>query len=267
MTANAAVRAGAGLVSLYVTPDAYPVIAAAVMPEVMTAPVEDDGELLERCRTLDVLAIGPGLGPNARRQEKEASTLLALIEHFPGLMVVDADALNLLAAAPSSPSGTRLQALHRRSGPRLLTPHPGEMRRLFPASEALPRHETANRFLALFATEPGSGLSEAKPPLTLLLKGSRTLVAEGSRRSYNSTGNPGMATGGMGDVLTGVCAALAGQGLYGFDAARVGAWVCGRAAEKAVMHGWRSHESLSATDLLEFFGGAFEELRGGGGTF
>ena len=254
MAANAAVRAGAGLVSLFVTPDIYSIVASAAMPEVMTAPIDCYLNLLEK--PFDGLAIGPGLG------QSDADDFLTLIERFPGPMVVDADALNLLA------TGENLELLRRAAGPRLLTPHPGEMLRLFPESAGLSRIETARRFLESFPD----------CPITLLLKGARTLVAERAlapksptspaaesdatvRMSFNSTGNPGMATGGMGDVLTGTCAALAGQGLSLFDAARVGAWVCGRAAELAIFHWGHSQESLCATDLLDFFGPAFDELR------
>jgi NAD(P)H-hydrate epimerase len=97
--------------------------------------------------------------------------------------------------------------------------------------------------------------------VTLLLKGSRTIIAEKGRPlSYNSTGNPGMATGGMGDVLTGVCGALLGAKLAPRDAARVGAWVCGRAAELAIFRGQASEESLLPSDLLDHLGLAFREL-------
>jgi len=78
--------------------------------------------------------------------------------------------------------------------------------------------------------------------------------------SNNTTGNPGMATGGMGDVLTGVCAGLAGQGLSLYDAARLGAWVCGRAAEIAIFWRGASEESLLASDVLDHLGDAFNEL-------
>src|SRR5205823_6770475 len=98
-------------------------------------------------------------------------------------------------------------------------------------------------------------------PVTLLLKGSRTVVAEsGKRVSYNTTGNPGMATGGMGDVLTGVCAALLAQKLSPFDAARVGAWVCGRAAELASFDNGESEQSLLPRDVVTNLGRAFREL-------
>src|SRR6185295_13502727 len=101
-------------------------------------------------------------------------------------------------------------------------------------------------------------------PVALLLKGARTIVAErGKPLSYNTTGSPGMATGGMGDVLTGVCAALAGQDLALYDAARLGAWLCGRAAEIALTAGRESEESLTPTGLMAQFGRAFETLRAG----
>ncbi len=250
MAANAAVRAGAGLVTLCVTPDIYAPVAAAAMPEVMVMPLDCYLAVLER--PFDALAIGPGLG---RENAGDAQDILAVCEYFKGPMVIDADALNLLAAGP-------METLHRALGPRLLTPHPGEMARLFPESERLTRLETARRFLEAHAGHPA--------PLTLLLKGSRTLVAElgtdnegDPRISYNTTGHPGMATGGMGDVLTGTCAALLGQHLSPFDAARLGAWVCGRAAELALSHGGQSQESLAATDLLGFMGRAFNGLRSG----
>jgi NAD(P)H-hydrate epimerase len=99
-------------------------------------------------------------------------------------------------------------------------------------------------------------------PITLLLKGSRTIVAErGKFISYNSTGNPGMATGGMGDVLTGVCAALLAQRLSPFDAARVGAWTCGRAAEISIFNHGESQQSLLPRDVLTNLGRALGELQ------
>jgi NAD(P)H-hydrate repair Nnr-like enzyme with NAD(P)H-hydrate dehydratase domain len=131
----------------------------------------------------------------------------------------------------------------------LLTPHPGEMKRLLP-DEKETRAKRATRFCQRF-------------PVTLLLKGSRTIVAERDRPlSYNTSGNPGMATGGMGDILTGVCAGLAGQGLSLYNAARLGAWLCGRAAEMAIFNGSQSEQSLLPRDILDHLGNAFHELRG-----
>ncbi len=235
LAAEACVHAGAGLVTLYVTPDIYPLVAARIAPEVMVQAVASFDEVLTARH--DVLAIGPGLGT------APAKEVLAFIERAPQPMVVDADALNLLATRPNT--------LGRCAGPRLLTPHPGEMARLDPASASRPRRATAEDFTARF-------------PVTLLLKGARTLVAEHGRPlSYNSTGSPGMATGGMGDVLTGVCAALAAQGLALHDAARLGAWLCGRAAELAVFGGAESEESLSARHVIARLGDACKNLRAG----
>ena len=115
--------------------------------------------------------------------------------------------------------------------------------------KTLPRREVVGAFCDLY-------------PAALLLKGAHTLVGQcGEPLAYNSTGNPGMATGGMGDVLTGVCAALIGQKLSPYDAARFGAFLCGRAAEMAVRDGGESEQSLVALDLPRFFGHVFGEVR------
>jgi NAD(P)H-hydrate epimerase len=96
------------------------------------------------------------------------------------------------------------------------------------------------------------------------LKGARTIVAQrGHPLSYNSTGHPGLATGGVGDVMSGLLAALVGQGLTCYDAGRVGSWVIGRAAERAIFLEDESAESLTATSLLTQFGQAFTDLRNG----
>ena len=142
----------------------------------------------------------------------------------------------------------QVDILKQCEGPRLLTPHTGEMARLFETGK-MSRAGIATNFCDKF-------------PVTLLLKGSRTLVCErGKAISYNTTGNPGMASGGMGDVLTGVCAGLLGRQLSIYDAARLGAWVCGRAAEIAIFNGNASEESLLASDVLAHLGATFNELR------
>nr|MBA2585292.1 bifunctional ADP-dependent NAD(P)H-hydrate dehydratase/NAD(P)H-hydrate epimerase [Chthoniobacterales bacterium] len=98
--------------------------------------------------------------------------------------------------------------------------------------------------------------------VTLLLKGSRTIVAErNAPLSYNTTGHPAMATGGIGDVTTGLCAALIAQNLSPYDAARVGAWISGRAAEIALFLGTESEQSLIARDVVDHLGAAFSDLQ------
>jgi ADP-dependent NAD(P)H-hydrate dehydratase / NAD(P)H-hydrate epimerase len=231
MTAEGALRGGAGLVELFVPREIYPIVAAAAPAEAMVKAVRSYRDLLEE--KIDVWALGPGLG------KSEAKDILKIIERAAAPMVVDADGLNILAGD--------VEILKRCAGPRLLTPHPGEMRRLFDSGK-MSRAGTAKNFAEAFS-------------VTVLLKGARTIVAERDRPlSYNSTGNPGMATGGMGDVLTGVCAALVGQGLSLYDAARVGAWACGRAAEIAIFEKGESEQSLLPRDVLKNLGRAFTEL-------
>lgn len=230
LTTEGALRGGAGLVELFVPRDIYSIVAAAAPAEAMVKPVRAYRDLLEE--KIDVWALGPGLG------KAEAKDLLKLIERAAAPMVVDADGLNILSGDT--------EILKRFAGPRLLTPHPGEMKRLFDSGK-MSRAGTAKNFTDSFA-------------VTLLLKGARTIVAERGRPlSYNSSGNPGMATGGMGDVLTGVCAGLVGQGLSLYDAARVGAWACGRAAEIAIFEKGESEQSLLPRDVVKNLGRALLE--------
>src|SRR5713101_7161359 len=232
MTASGALRAGAGLVEVFVPEEIYPIIASAAPVEAMVKPVRSYRKLLEE--KIDIWALGPGLG------KSHAAEILDLIKCAEQPMVVDADGLNILAR--------EIDILRHCRGPRLLTPHPGEMERLFEVGK-MSRAGTARNFCEQF-------------PVTLLLKGSRTIVAERGRPlSFNTTGNPGMATGGMGDILTGVCAGLLGQRLSIYEAARLGAWICGRAAEMSIFSSGASEESLLATDVLDHLGNAFNELR------
>ncbi len=234
LAADACLSAGAGLVTLFVTEDIYPLIATCAASEVMVHPVKSYLEVLEA--RLDVLAVGPGLGSS------HASEIRQLLERAPQPMIVDADALNILSE--------NIHLLERCAGPRLLTPHPGEMARLDPDSTHRSRRATVEAFMARW-------------PHTLLLKGARTVIGQsGKPLSYNTTGTPGMATGGMGDTLTGVCAALAGQGLALYDAARLGAWLCGYAAEIAV-GSTEAEEALTPTRLTEYLGNALFDLRRG----
>ena len=230
MASQGALRAGAGLVEVFVPEEIYDIVAGAASMEAMVKPVASYRHLLKE--KADVWAVGPGLG------KSHAAEIIDLVEKVKQPMVLDADGLNIVSEKTS--------VLRRCKGKRLLTPHPGEMKRLFPEQES--RAKTAAKFCDRF-------------PVTLLLKGSRTIVAERGRPlSYNTTGNPGMATGGMGDVLTGVCAGLLGQGLSTYDAARVGAWLCGRAAEIAIFNGNQSEQSLLPHDVLDHLGDAFKEL-------
>lgn len=236
MSASGAVQGGAGLITLFADESVYEILATRAPVEVMVHPVHSL-EDAAKMNSIDVFAVGPGLG------RKYDEPLRQWIRDEPRPMVIDADALNALAQDSS--------ILEQAAGPRLLTPHPGEFARLFP-DKPPDRLGSARAFLSRF------------PRVTLLLKGARTLVADASHASYNTTGNPGMATGGMGDVLTGVLGALVSQKYSLTESARLGSWVCGRAAELAVAAG-ESEESLSPTHVLNYLGRAFSELRDGAG--
>jgi NAD(P)H-hydrate epimerase len=232
LATHGALRAGAGLVRVYVPDEIYEIVATAAPIESMVHPVRRYRDLLDE--PIDAWALGPGLG------KARASEILNLIENAAQPMIVDADGLNILAE--------KIDILRSCRGPRLLTPHPGEMKRLMESGK-MARAGIARNFCDRF-------------PVTLLFKGSRTIVCErGKPISYNTTGNPGMASGGMGDVLTGVCAGLAGRKLSTYDCGRIGAWACGRAAELSIFRGRASEESLVASDVLANLGGAFNELR------
>jgi ADP-dependent NAD(P)H-hydrate dehydratase / NAD(P)H-hydrate epimerase len=233
LASKAALKAGAGLITLYTTEDVYSIVAAKAETEVMVKPVTDLREVLSD--RLDAIAIGPGLG-RGRLEE-----VIQIVREFANPMVVDADALNIISKHP--------ETLSRAAGPRLLTPHPGEMSRLL-STNNLSRAESVEWFTK-------------EHPVTLLLKGARTLVGQrGYSLSYNSTGTPGMATGGSGDLLTGVCGALLGRDIAPYDAARLGAWLCGRAAELTLRD--ESEESMIPSDTLRYLGKAFEEIREAG---
>lgn len=254
----AALRSGAGLVKLAVPASCLPIVAA-YEPSYMTVPLAEDsagrlssgareriGELVEEATTV---AVGPGLGRSAALTELVAW----LFQTAPRPLVVDADALNALAASPSVGSGWASGAGWR-AGPRVLTPHPGEFRRLWGGS-AESREEQERQAIAL-ANRTGA---------VIVLKGARTLVTDGRQAYRNITGNPGMATGGSGDVLTGITAALLAQPLavaadsHPFGAACLATYWHGLAGDHAAAR--LGEVSLIASDLLRFLPTA---IRGGG---
>lgn len=235
LASRGALRAGGGLVTLYAREEVYPILAAKAPPEVMVKPI---GSLVEIASDqLDAIAIGPGL------TTANSAEIVDLILTDPRPMIVDADALNCLALTPGA-----LERLPASS--RLLTPHPGEMAWLFPAAAGLEsRLEIARTFVQ-------------RHPVTLLFKGSRTLIAAPDRpTSFNTTGHPGMATGGIGDVLTGVCAAFAARGLGLYDSACLGSWLIGRAAEIWRWNLGQAPEGLAAGDVAARVPAAIRDLR------
>jgi ADP-dependent NAD(P)H-hydrate dehydratase / NAD(P)H-hydrate epimerase len=255
MSALAALRAGAGLVTAAVAESILPTVAA-VAPELMTMSLLEGaaGEISRRnleAALLDpvlekksVIAVGPGLG-----QEPEAvEFFLGLLERSKVPMVIDADALNALAANPEKLNG------HGRL--LVLTPHPGEMARL--AGMTIKQVEADREGLARrFASEHH---------VTLVLKGWRTLIAHADGRiAINTTGNPGMAKGGSGDILTGIIAAMIAQHPeQPAEAVEAAVYLHGLAADFAVRS--QDQHTLLATDtvahLYEAFGFRSED-RGG----
>jgi len=244
LCAQAALRAGAGLVTV-ATPGSLVPLVAPGMPACMTLSLDDDGQgvLTERgaqqlCAQLSkftAVACGPGLG----QAPATAAALALLLKHARGPLVLDADALNLLAAQPALFDALPPQTV--------LTPHPGEFARLCGGHACgttdAERAAAAQQFAEVHK-------------LVLLLKGFHSVIAApGLPATINLSGNPGMATAGAGDVLTGVIAALLGQGLTPRDAARVGAFLHGVAGDIAAAHSGQA--ALTAPDLSARLGNAW----------
>jgi NAD(P)H-hydrate epimerase len=245
LCARAALRAGAGLAVIGCPRTIHPSIAARVLCET-TAPLPDVApgvfgrisiaDALALAESGDAVALGPGLAndPGTLEFARALTGALAIPT------VVDADALNAFVGHTAE--------LARVPGPRVYTPHPGEAARLLGLTTAAVQQDR----------NAASELLSALGAGTWVLKGAGTLVRDGERVVRNPTGNPGMATGGTGDVLTGVVAALLAQGLAPFDAARLGAWLHGRAGDHAAAR--LGERSVLATDLLAALPTAFREL-------
>ncbi len=246
LAAMAALRSGAGLVTV-ATPRSVQPILASMAPEYMTIGLPEDAEgqvteeAIERVLAVqaDVLAMGPGLGTGPRVRD----FVHGVVERAGVPLVLDADALNAFA-------GEHMARLAGRDGHDvIITPHPGEMARLLATSTEVVQ---ADRIAA------ARGFAEAHQ-LHVVLKGHRTLVAapEGSI-AINMTGNPGMATGGTGDVLTGVIAGWFAQLLDAEGAARLGVYLHGHAGDLAMAD--IGEVALTASDLLTYLGDAVLEL-------
>jgi len=234
----AAMRSGAGLVTLGIPKSLNSPLQKKISPVIMTRPLPEtrSQELgISAYRTLanessrySAIAIGPGLGRSASTQR----FVLSAIRNSPLPMVIDADALNILSL--------NLKVLKNSNVERVLTPHPGEMARLTGMRKsAIERHrkEIAQAFAL-------------KNKCVLLLKGHLTIIASAKgKATINQTGNSGMATAGSGDVLTGMIAAFLAQGLTGYEAAKLGAYLHGSSGDHAAERIGRI--SLIATDILD----------------
>ena len=253
LAANAALRSGAGLVTL-AAPRTVQLAAATLCPCATSLPLTCDAEgklsaacvpeVLAAASNCDVLAIGPGMGLGTAQQ----NVVRAAMEQSKPL-VIDADGLNNLAKIDG---WARLRVC-----PLVLTPHPGEFARL--TGRSVTEIQSDRNGAAVLAARTWFGeAGDDAPPLVVVLKGADTVVTDAARMYVNDTGNPGLATGGSGDVLTGVTAALIAQDLAPFEAACLAARVHGRAGDIAAEQ--LGEPSLIATDLLEYLPPAMREL-------
>lgn len=230
--AMGALRTGAGLVYLGV-PESIYAIEAVKLNEPVVFPLPEQGgrlseaavpEILEKIPRMDAVLIGPGLGLG----QGSFAVLKAVLTHAACPVVVDADGITLLVP--------HMDILRGREAPTILTPHDGEFTRLFgPVGED---RMASARAAAL----ESRGI--------MLLKGHRTCVTDGIREYQNTTGNPGMAVGGSGDVLAGVLVSLLGQGLEPLEAAACAAWLHGKAGDLCA--GELGEYGMLPTDLLGF---------------
>lgn len=246
MVANAAYRSGAGLVRIFCPASAQP-IAISLAPCATSYPAEQTQtgyfalaarrQLTEQAAEHDVLAVGPGMGLTPAC----AQLVETAITEIDKPLVLDASGLTNLAWLGYVP---------RVLGPLIITPHPGEMARLLEAFALNVQlsHDDKSRKAAAKAVADHLGC-------VVVLKGARTVVADRQRLNINTTGNPGMATGGTGDVLTGVIAGLLGQKLPPFEAACLGTYLQGLAGDIGAKR--FGQHSLMASDLLDTLPEAF----------
>lgn len=245
LAAMGALRAGAGLVTLGVPEKIYTLLArreAEVMvrpfPATAKGTLAGKGlkEILHFAKTQDVLALGPGLSTHTETQR----LVRELVAKTKNPMILDADGLNAF-------QGHQIRLRHA-SGRAVLTPHPGEFRRLFGGKLGAGERERKKRALE----------TALRFQVIIVLKGHHTVIADPAGRiSINPTGNPGMATGGAGDILTGIIAALTGQGFSLYDSARFGVFLHGLAGDLAARK--IGQVSLTAGDILDFLPRAIQQ--------
>jgi len=243
LAGRAALRCGAGLVRV-ATPKSVLPIVASIEPSFTTIALPEDNAgqisakainpILDAVGENDALAFGPGIGVSGELQ----SVLQSLLEQDRLRLIIDADGLNNLARMKDWPVKLKAELI--------LTPHPGEMKRLWPG---------------VFREEQPSDRQEQAAQLArqaktvVALKGAGTVVTDGEKVYVNKTGNPGMATAGSGDVLTGAITALMGQGLNNFDATVLGVYIHGLAGDIAAEK--VGQISLMTTDIIESLPDAF----------
>ena len=229
LAARSSIRSGAGLVSAFV-PDAIHLLLAPAIPEIMVHSSMPDGKWT-------AILAGPGMGRSATTREK----ILQLLESSTAPLVLDADAITVLAEHTDAIGAAKCSVI--------LTPHPGE----FAALLGLKVEDVQADRLGM------AKMASTKWNCVVVLKGAGTIVAApGYSLAVNLTGNPGMASGGSGDVLAGILAGLLGQGIPPYEAACAAVWLHGRAGDIAAAE--KSQASMIAADLIEKLPEAFREV-------
>jgi ADP-dependent NAD(P)H-hydrate dehydratase len=246
LAGRAALRAGAGLVRVATAKSAL-LTVASIEPSYTTIPLAEDNAgrisakavnaILDAVSNNDAMAFGPGVGISGGLR----TVVQTLIEQEQLRLVIDGDGLNNLSQLKSWPSKVRADVV--------LTPHPGEMKRLWLGLFREPLPSERQQQAVQLAQHTNT---------VVALKGAGTVVTDGERVCVNKTGNPGMATAGSGDVLTGTITALIGQGLSNFEAATLGVYVHGLAGDIAAER--LGQVSLMATDILEALSDAFRRI-------
>lgn len=249
MVAFGAQRTGCGIVFIS-APESAAASLDAQLTEVITSPVPEDeggrlyegslGAVLQGAQRASALVLGPAMGTG----EGSGGLVEGILGEVEVPVLLDADAVTVLAGS---------DALARRQAPTIITPHAGEMGRLLGVGA---KEVSARR---LYYAREAAG----RYGCCVLLKGSDTLVVEGERVAVNPTGTVALASAGTGDVLSGIIGALLSRGAEPFEAARAGAWAHGRAAQTWLEETGLPHESLVATDLIEYLPETIGEIEYG----
>ena len=238
LAARAALRTGAGLITVATPRQVWPIVAAK-LDEPMVMPMAEDQAgrlslqaapaLAQLLAKADACLIGPGLG----RSEELDALVAALVGEARCPVVLDADGINAMAG--------HIDRLREAACPLILTPHDGEFLRLSPGAALPPADFDARADRAMMLARRLSAV--------VLLKGYRTAITDGTRLYRNETGNPGMATGGSGDVLAGMLVSLLGQGLVPLEAAAAAAWLHGAAGDRCAAE--RGEYGMTPSDLID----------------
>lgn len=254
LAGRAALRSGAGVVELCV-PECIAAVAASFDPCLITHHFSSDAygcfapecvhDLQLLAMRADVIVCGPGLG----RSPGILSVVKMLWQELPRAMIVDADALFALSQMSN-------EEIARHNGTRIITPHVGEMQRLIDQSKINAEDSNYRASLENEACE-----FARRNSIIVVLKGHKSLITDGSKKMHNASGNPGMATAGSGDVLSGIIAAMLGQGLPAFEATELAVLAHGLSGDFAAQA--LTELSVTANDIIEYLPQAWLNIQHG----